>query len=93
MFDPAGIVRSSGNWFAQFDICYAGIEEALGMASARFDDVIRRRNVTIASAEQNRPYVEGPAWSKDSRSVSMGCRINSLADPAMLVEVDAVAIK
>ena len=70
-----------------------GIEEALGIAGARLDDVIRRRSLTIASAEQNRPFGEGPAWFKDSRPVSMGGRIDSLADPTMLVEVDAVAIR
>jgi hypothetical protein len=56
------------------------------------DDVVRRRSFTIAVAEQNRPYGDGPGWLKDSRPVSMGCRMDSLADPVMLVEVDAVAV-
>ena len=51
---------------ALFDICHEGIEEALAMAGAILNDVIQRRSFTIASAEQNRPYGEGPAWSKDS---------------------------
>ena len=91
--DPGGTVRAPGDWAAQFDICHEGIEEALAMAGACLDDVVRRRSFTVSSAEQNRPYGEGPAWFKDSRPVSMGCRIDSLADPAMLVEVDAVAVK
>ena len=63
------------DWAALFDICHEGIEEALAMAGAILNDVIQRRSFTIASAEQNRPYGEGPAWFKDSWPVSMGCRI------------------
>ncbi len=90
--DADGAVQVPGNWAAQFDLCHEGIAQALEMAGASLDDVLRRRSFTIATAEQNRPYGEGPGWFKDSRPVSMGCRIDSLADPAMLVEVDAVAI-
>ena len=80
------------DWAALFVICHEGIEEVLAMAEAILNDVIQRRSFTIASAEQNRPYGEGPAWFKDSRPISMGCRIDSLVDPAMLFEVDAVAV-
>ena len=90
--DADGAVQVPGNWAAQFDLCHEGIAQALEMAGASLDDVVRRRSFTIASAEQNRLYGEGPGWFKDSRPVSMGCRIDSLADPAMLVEVDAVAV-
>ena len=93
LVDPTATVRSPGDWAAQFDICHEGIEEVLGVAGARLDDVIRRRKFTIAYAEQNRPYGEGPAWFKDSGLVSMSCGIDLLAEPVMLVEVDAVAIK
>lgn len=91
--DPAGVVQAPGDWAAQVDLCHEAIADALSMAGASFDDVIRRRSFTIAAAEQNRPYGEGPGWFKGSRPTSMGCRIDSLADPAMLVEVDAVAVK
>ena len=91
--DDDGVVQAPGDWAAQYDLCHEAVEAALEMAGASLDDVIRRRSFTIGSAEQNRPYGEGPAWFKDSRPVSMGCRIDSLADPAMLVEVDAVAVK
>ena len=90
--DAEGGVQAPGDWAAQLDLCHEGIAQALEMAGASLDDVVRRRSFTIASAEQNRPYGEGPGWFKDSRPVSMGCRIDSLADPAMLVEVDAVAV-
>jgi enamine deaminase RidA (YjgF/YER057c/UK114 family) len=65
----------------------------LAQAGASLDDVVRRRSFTVAGAEQNRPYGEGPAWFADSRPVSMGCRISGLRLPEMLVEVDAWAIK
>ena len=91
--DGDGIVQAPGDWAAQYDLCHAAISSALGKAGATLDDVIRRRTFTIAAAEQNRPYGQGPAWFANSRPVSMGCRIAGLADPAMLVEVDAVAIK
>tara|TARA_Y100001934_G_scaffold123007_1_gene150171 strand:+ start:58 stop:399 length:342 start_codon:yes stop_codon:yes gene_type:complete len=70
-------VRSAhpADWAALFVICHEGIEDALAMAGAILNDVIQRRSFTIASAEQNRPYGEGPAWFKDSWPVSMGCRI------------------
>ena len=43
-----------------------GHRGSAGDGGAILNDVIQRRSFTIASAEQNRPYGEGPAWSKDS---------------------------
>jgi enamine deaminase RidA (YjgF/YER057c/UK114 family) len=91
--DGEGNVQAPGDWAAQFDICHEAVAAALAQAGASLDDVVRRRSFTIAAAEQNRPYGEGPAWFADSRPVSMGCRISGLRLPDMLVEVDAWAIK
>ncbi len=91
--DPEGVVHAAGDWAAQYDLCHETIQWALEQAGATLDDIVRRRSFTIAAAEQNRPHGEGPAWFADSRPVSMGCRIAALAQPEMLVEVDAVAIK
>ncbi|MDD9928825.1 MAG: Rid family hydrolase [Rhodospirillaceae bacterium] len=85
-------VRAVGDWAGQYDLAHEGIEAALKEAGATLDDVVRRRTFTIDRAEQNRPYGEGPPWFKDSRPVSLGCRISGLADPEMLVEVDAMAV-
>ena len=85
-------VRAVGDWAAQFDMAHEGIEAALKEAGATLDDIVRRRTFTIDRAEQNRPYGEGPPWFKDSRPVSLGCRISGLADPEMLVEVDAMVV-
>lgn len=85
-------VRAKGDWAAQFDMAHEGIRAALEKAGASLDDVVRRRTFTIDRAEQNRPYGEGPPWFENSRPVSLGCRIAGLADPEMLVEVDAMAI-
>ncbi|MEC7303376.1 MAG: Rid family hydrolase, partial [Pseudomonadota bacterium] len=90
--DPTGVVLSPGDWAAQVDLCHEHVQQALEMAGAKLDDVVRRRSFTIASAEQNRAHGEGPGWFKDSRSVFMSCRVASLAHPAMLVEVDALAV-
>ena len=62
------------------------------MAGAKLDDVVRRRSITIASPEQNCAHGEGPGWFKDIRSVFMSCRVASFANPAILVEVDALAV-
>ncbi len=90
--DTDGVVQAPGDWAAQYDICHEKVAAALAQAGASLDDVVRRRAFTIAGAEQNRPHGEGPAWFKDSRPVSMGCRISGLALPEMLVEVDAWAV-
>jgi hypothetical protein len=63
------------------------------VAGGVLDVVVRRRTFTVDGTERNRPYGEGPAWFANSRPVSLGCRIAALADPAMLVEVDAWAVK
>jgi hypothetical protein len=82
------VVQVPGYWVVQFDLCYEGVTQPLELVGASLDDVVRRRSFTIAAAEQNRPYGDGPGWLKDSRPVSMGCRMDSLADPVILVEVD-----
>ncbi len=91
--DADGNVQSPGDWAQQYDLCHGAIQSALAKAGATLDDVVRRRTFTVAAAEQNRAYGLGPGWFAQSRPVSMGCRIAGLADPRMLVEVDAVAIK
>lgn len=91
--NPAGEVRAAGDWATQYDLAHENIQWALQQAGATLDDVIRRRTFTVESAEQNRPYGEGPAWFADSCPVSLGCRIAGLAHPDMLVEVEAMAIK
>ena len=91
--DEDGTVRAPNDWAAQYDLCHEAVREALAAAGAELDDVVRRRSFTIAAAEQNRAYGEGPAWFADSRPVSMGCRIDSLVLPGMVVEVDAVAVR
>lgn len=91
--DADGAVFAPGDWAAQYDKAHEMIKLALHKAGAELDDVVRRRMFTIDSAEQNRPYGEGPAWFAKSRPVSMGCRIDSLGYPGVVVIVDAVAVK
>ena len=91
--DADGAVQAAGDWARQYDLCHETIRWALAEAGVPLDDVVRRRIFTVAEAEQNRPYGEGPGWFADSRPVSMGCRIAGLAQTEMLVEVDAVAVR
>lgn len=91
--DPSGQVQGVGDWAAQYDLCLTHVQEALEQAGALLDDVVRRRTFTVTGAKRNRPYGEGPAWFADSRPSSLGCTIDSLVHPDMVVEVDAWAVK
>ena len=91
--DEHGTLHGENDWARQYDRCHEAIQEVLARAGLTLDAVVRQRTFTCEGAEMNRPYGEGPAWFKDSRPVSLGCRISSPVDPSMLVEVDAYAIK
>ena len=91
--DEHGTLHGENDWARQYDRCHEAIQGALAQAGLTLDDVVRRRTFTCDGAEMNRPYGQGPAWFKDSRPVSLGCRISGLVDPRMLVEVDAYALK
>lgn len=91
--NPAGELQAPGDWAAQCDFAHEGIRWALEQAGASMDDVIRKRTFTINTAQQNRPYGEGPAWFAQSCPVSLGCRIPGLARPELLVEVEVTALK
>jgi enamine deaminase RidA (YjgF/YER057c/UK114 family) len=88
-----GEVRAARDWAAQYDLSSETIRWALGQAGATMDDVVRRRTFTVAGAEQNRPWGQGPAWFAKSCPASLGCRIAGLARPELLVEVEVAAVK
>ncbi len=89
----AGEPQAAGDWARQYDLAHDVIGWALGQAGASMDDVVRRRTFTVDSAEQNRPYGQGPAYFARSRPTSLGCRIAGLARPELLVEVEVAAVK
>jgi len=91
--DSSGRLQGVGDWAAQYDLCHRHIEEALEQAGAVLDDVVRRRIFSTAGATRNRPYGEGPPWFADSRPSSLGCTIDRLIHPDMVVEVDAWAVR
>jgi enamine deaminase RidA (YjgF/YER057c/UK114 family) len=91
--NAAGEVQAAGDWAAQYDLALGTIQWSLEQAGAHLDDVIRRRTFTVEGVQQNRPYGEGPAWFAHSCPVSLGCRVFGLAQPELLVEVEAVACK
>jgi enamine deaminase RidA (YjgF/YER057c/UK114 family) len=88
-----GTVGAPGDWAGQFDLCHEAIQAALADAGTSMDDVVTRRIFTVDGAKMNRPYGEGPPWFANSRPVALGCDIAALADPSMMVEIDALAIK
>jgi enamine deaminase RidA (YjgF/YER057c/UK114 family) len=91
--DTQGNIIGEVDIAKQVDAIMDIAQGTLAQAGASLDDVVRRRDFTVVGAEQNRPHGEGPGWFKNSRPVSMGCRIAGLALPEMLVEVDAWAVK
>ena len=88
-----GEPRAPGDWAAQYDLAHEVIRDALDQAGAGLGDVIRRRVFTVAGAEVNRPYGEGPSLYAASCPASLGCRIAGLARPELLVEVEVTALR
>ena len=88
-----GEVGAAGDWAAQSDLSHEAIRQALTQAGATIDDVIRRRSFTVAGAEVNRPYGQGPAWFAKSCPASLGCRVAGLARPELLIEVEVAAVR
>jgi enamine deaminase RidA (YjgF/YER057c/UK114 family) len=88
-----GDVQAPGDWARQYDLAIDTIRWALGQAGATLDDVVRRRTFTVAGAQQNRAYGEGPAPFAKSHPASLGCRISGLARPELVVEVEVAAVK
>ena len=91
--DHSGKPRAAGDWATQYDLCHDTIQGVLEEVGAQLDDVIVKRTFTVESAEQNRPYGEGPGWFSQSCPASMGCRISGLALPELVVEVETMALK
>ena len=87
-----GEVQAPGDWARQYDLAIDTIQWALGQAGATLDDVVRRRTFTVAGAQQNRPYGQGPAPFAKGHPTSLGCRISGLARPELAVEVEVAAV-
>ena len=88
-----GEPQASGDWARQYDLAIDTIAGALTQAGASMDDVVRRRTFTVEGAKQNRAYGEGPTPFAKSHPTSLGCRINGLARPELVVEVEVTAVK
>jgi enamine deaminase RidA (YjgF/YER057c/UK114 family) len=88
-----GEVQAAGDWARQYDLAVATIRWALDQAGASLDDVVRRRTFTVQGATQNRAYGEGPAPFARSHPTSLGCRIQGLARPELVVEIEVTAVK
>jgi enamine deaminase RidA (YjgF/YER057c/UK114 family) len=91
--DAAGEPQSPGDWAAQYDHALDTVRWSLEQLGSGLDDVVRRQTFTVRAAEVNRPFGQGPAHFATSRPASLGCRIERLARPELLVEVEVTAIK
>ena len=91
--DRTGAVERPGDWAAQQDLCVAKLQSALQDIGASLDDVIVRRYFTLAGAEMNRDYGEGPAWFKATRPTALGCRIAGYSHAEILFSLEAHAVR
>ena len=88
-----GRVAEPGDWARQIDRCIEQIGAVLEEAGAVLEDVVHRRIYTVAGVQMNRVYGEGPGWFAKCRPTALGCRIDGLVHPDVVVEVDAVAVR
>ena len=91
--DAAGQVQAANDWAAQYDHAMETVRWSLDQVGATLDDIVRRQTFTVGAATVNRPYGQGPAYFAGSRPASMGCRIQGLARPELLVEIEVLAVK
>jgi enamine deaminase RidA (YjgF/YER057c/UK114 family) len=91
--DPAGHLRAAGDWAAQYELAVETIRWTLAEAKASLDDVVRRRTFTVDAAEMSPSPRRGPAWFAASAPAALGCRVEALARPELLVEIEVTAVK
>ena len=88
-----GAVAHPGNAGAQTRRCLATIEEALERAGFTLDDVVRTRMfVTDISGWEEVGRAHGEVFG-DIRPATTMVQVAALIDPAMLVEIEADAVR
>src|SRR5262245_18322813 len=87
-----GRLVGEGDVYAQARQTIANIEKALNEAGATLGDVVRTRiYVTDISRLEEVARAHGEAFG-DIRSASSMVEVSALAEPGMLVEIEAVAV-
>ena len=87
-----GQLAGEGDVYAQAKQTIANIEKALRQAGAALSDVVRTRvYLTDISRWQEAAKAHAEAF-RDIRPASTMVQVSALADPRMLVEIEAVAV-
>jgi len=87
-----GQFAGEGDVYAQAKQTIANIEKALRQAGAALSDVVRTRvYLTDISRWQEAAKAHAEAF-RDIRPASTMVQVSALADPRMLVEIEAVAV-
>lgn len=89
--DPNGALVGVGDMRAQIEQCFANVGDVLKAAGARFEDVVKWTMYTTDIEAFNR---ESDVWRRHfkDRPASTLVEVRRLVDPAMLVEIEAVAV-
>lgn len=89
--DPSGALVGAGDMRAQIEQCFANVGDVLKAAGARYEDVVKWTMYTTDIDAFNR---ESDVWRRyfKNRPASTLVEVRRLVDPAMLVEIEAVAV-
>ena len=88
-----GTPLTPDDWSEQRNGCTSLLQDVLRETGASLDDVIVRRYYTVAHAEMNSDYGDGPAWFAKTRPAALGCRIIENSAPGVVLSLEAHAIR